>query len=117
MNRETISAMAAIGGLLLAILACKGKEAESRATVTCVGAKDSIDCEVKHVEGKAPIKACFDLEFDCANGTVVTGSNFCQAVQPGASATKKIPLTDLTNAAKCDKATATQVKNLKLAPE
>ncbi len=116
MNRETISTMAAMGGLLLVILACKGKQ-EAKATVVCEGKKDSIDCEVKHVEGKVPIKACFDLEFDCANGTVVSGTNFCQTVQPSASETKKIPLTDLTNFAKCDKAIGTQVKNLKLTPE
>jgi hypothetical protein len=116
MNRDKISTVVAIGALLVAILACKGKAPEGQATVLCEGTKDSIDCEVKHVSGTTAINACWDLHFDCANGTLVDGANFCQVVQPGASVTKKIPLTDLTNYAKCDKASAMQVKNLKMTP-
>lgn len=116
MRNDKLSTLAAMAALLVAILACKGKAPQGKATVLCEGTKDSIDCEVTHVEGTVAINTCWDLQFDCANGTVVTGSNFCQTVQPGGKVTKKIPLTDLTNAAKCDKATATQVKNLKLTP-
>lgn len=44
----------------------------------------------------------------------MTGTNLCQAVQPGATAQKRIPITELQGFDKCDKAVSTEAVNLKL---
>ena len=100
--------------VLAVLLACKGASPAAEATVVCTGGSDAISCVVTHVAGNSAINTCWDLQFDCANGTSVTGKDFCQTVQPKSTAEKKIPLTELQNFDKCDKAMASKVQNLKL---
>jgi hypothetical protein len=44
----------------------------------------------------------------------MTGSNFCQPVQPGATSQKRIPLAELSNSDRCDKVASSEVKNLRI---
>lgn len=106
-------------GIAFVLLACKASAGggDVRATVSCEGTNETIDCDVKHVEGSTPANVCWDLRFGCANGTSVTGQNFCQPVQPGATVQKRIPLSQLTNASQCDSATTSQVENIKISAE
>ncbi len=105
---------AAVVVLIAVILGCKGAGPGAQATVVCTGETAAVSCVVTHVAGNAAIDVCWDLQFDCANGTNVSGKNFCQTVQPKSTAEKRIPLSDLTNSAKCDKALASKVDNMKL---
>jgi hypothetical protein len=103
--------------VLAALLACKasaGTGDDLRAKVSCEGTAETVDCDVAHASGSSGANVCWDLEFKCQNGTVVTGSGFCQPVQPQATAQKRIPLTQLANSASCDKALSSEVKNLKI---
>ncbi len=110
---ERIGLAAASAFLVAVILACKAP-VQPEATVVCTGETEDISCVLTHVAGTTAIKACWDLQFDCKNGTSVKGTNFCETVQPKSTSTKKIPLKDLTNFDKCDKATGSKVENLAL---
>jgi hypothetical protein len=110
---ERVGVVLAALVVFAAVLACKAPT-PPEATVVCTGGSEDVSCVVTHVAGSVGVNACWDLQFDCANGTVVKGSGFCQSVQPKATETKKIPLKDLSNADKCDKATGAKVDNLKL---
>jgi hypothetical protein len=112
-NRESV--LLALG-LTVALLACKASAGgdDLRATVSCEGTNETIDCDVKHTAGSQGANVCWDLRFGCLNGSSVTGQNFCQSVQPGSTVQKRIPLTQLTNASACDQATSSQVENVKI---
>ncbi len=109
-SRPFVGALLSLGLLASALLACKSNV---RVAVDCKGNKTAIVCSVKHVEGNSNANACWDLHFTCQNGTLVTGSA-CQTVSKGATATKTIPLTQLTNSAQCDRVSSSEVKNLKI---
>jgi len=70
-------------------------------------------CEVKHTEGKAKAKACWDAVVTCANAIKVTGSG-CHEVAPGAKAQHLIPFEEIKNKDECDKAVAFDVTNVKV---
>jgi hypothetical protein len=111
-NRDSVYLVV---GIAITLLACKASAGgDVRATVSCEGTNETIDCDVKHVEGSSGANVCWDLRFGCANGTSVTGQNFCQPVQPGGTVQKRIPLSQLTNASQCDSATTSQVENVKI---
>jgi hypothetical protein len=82
--------------------------------VSCKGTNETIDCDVTHKSGSKGVNVCWGLKFTCQNGSVVTGENFCQPVQPGAVAQKRIPISELKGFDKCDKAVSTEVVNAKL---
>jgi hypothetical protein len=107
-------AILAIVGALLACKASASTGSDLRARVTCQGSTETIDCDVAHTGGDVAANVCWDLSFSCENGTTVTGSGFCQSVQPNATAQKRIPLTELESAASCDKALSSEVKNLQI---
>lgn len=100
--------------LVSALVACKKSGGSVDANVACKGTADTIDCNVTHKAGSAGANVCWGLKFTCQNGAVVTGDNFCQDVQPGAMAQKRIPISELKGFDKCDKAVSTQVVDLKL---
>jgi hypothetical protein len=83
-----------------------------KATVDCLGTAAGINCDVKQTEGARPLNVCWDLRFDCANGTVSEGKGLCQDVEPGKTARKVVPLTALSNSAKCDQVVESKVLNL-----
>lgn len=96
-------------------MACKKSGGgEVDANVSCKGTAETIDCNVTHKAGTVGANVCWDLKFTCQNGSIVTGENFCQAVQPGAVAQKRIPITELKGFDQCDKAISTEVLNPKL---
>jgi hypothetical protein len=97
----------------MALLACKSSN-NVKANVSCKGTSETIDCNVTHTEGSKGANVCWDLKFTCQNGTLVEGKNFCQTVQPSATAQKRIPISELSNFDKCDKAVSTEVVNMKL---
>jgi len=104
--------------LLAALLACKASTgSDGKASVNCQGTNESIDCDVTHVAGESALNVCWGLTFACQNGTTVTGGPFCQSVEPSSTAQKRIPLTELSNAADCDKALGSQVVDLKITTE
>ena len=109
----------AAGACLAALLACNvsaSTGSEVKARVDCVGSHDQpvIECDVEHVEGSSGANVCWDLHYQCANGSVVTGSGICQSVQPGSTAQKVVPVTQLSNSAACDNATSSEVRNLRI---
>lgn len=99
--------------LVGALFACK-QGGRVDANVSCKGTSSTIDCNVTHKQGSVAANVCWDLQFTCQNGAVVTGNGFCQAVQPGAMAQKRIPITQLQGFDKCDKALSSEVINMKL---
>jgi len=113
-NRDSVVLALLLGCALLACKASAGTGEDLRATVSCEGTNETVDCDVKHVAGSSGANVCWDLRFSCENGSSVTGQNFCQAVQPGSTVQKRIPLTQLANADQCDKATSSQVENVKI---
>jgi hypothetical protein len=98
-----------------ALFACKlsAGGGEAHIEVDCKGTNTTIDCTVRHVEGEARAKACWDLSFACENGEKVTGAG-CQVVGPGETTVKSIPITELRNHAACDKVAKSEVLNLKI---
>jgi hypothetical protein len=100
---------------LAALFALGGCQEEQRVNVDCRGDDSGtfIGCQVKHTQGNARVKACFELHFTCANGTKSVGSG-CQEVGPGATAEHRIPVEALSNFKDCDKAVSTEIKNLSL---
>ncbi len=104
-------------GLVCLVVGCKvGGEGGpgGKATVDCLGASGQINCDVRHTEGGRGISACWDLRFDCANGTIAEAKKVCQDVAPGKTARKVVPLSALSNADRCDKVVKSQVLNLAL---
>ncbi len=108
--REVVPFVVVVGVVLLA---CKSGE-QANANVACKGTSETIDCDVTHKAGSKALNVCWDLKFTCRNAQVVTGDNFCQSVQPGAMAQKRIPISELKNYDQCDKAVSTEVTNMKL---
>jgi hypothetical protein len=97
-----------------ALLACKGGGNDVDVNVSCTGTNTTIDCDVKHKSGSVGANVCWGLKFTCQNGAVVTGDDFCQPVQPGATSQKRIPISELKGFDKCDKAVSTEVVNMKM---
>ncbi len=108
--RDLVSCVLVLG---IALLACKSG-GEVKANVDCKGTSETIDCDVTHVSGSTGANVCWSLKFTCQNGTIATADNVCQPVQPGATAQKRIPITELKNFDQCDKATSTEVIGLTL---
>jgi len=108
--------IASVLTLVCAVLACKVSVGGPKGTakVNCEGTRGQINCDVKHTGGDHPIAACWDLRFDCANGTVSEAKNLCQDVAPGSTARRVVPIAELSNSDKCDKVVKSQVLNLKL---
>ena len=102
--------------LVAGALAACGEQGVSdvQANVSCKGTSQTIDCNVTHKAGSVGTNVCWDLRFTCHNGTIVTRDNVCQAVQPRATAQKRIPISELKGFDKCDKAVSTEVLHLKL---
>jgi hypothetical protein len=114
---SSLAHLVSLSLVLGALLACKASAstgADLRARVTCTGTNESIDCDVAHTAGNSRANVCWDLAFKCENGTSVSGTGFCQAVEPNATAQKRIPLSQLDNAKSCDKALSSEVKNLQI---
>ena len=108
----------ALALILAALLACKASTGPTgKASVNCQGTNESIDCDVAHVAGESALNVCWGLKFSCQNGESVSGGPFCQSVEPSATAQKRIPLTELSNADSCDKALSSQVVDLKITEE
>ncbi|MBU1243836.1 hypothetical protein KKD52_11830 [Myxococcota bacterium] len=91
-----------------------GCQNSAKVLVECkVDGEKGFLCEVKHTEGKAKAKACWDAVVTCANATKVTGSG-CHEVAPGARAQHLIPFEEIKNKDKCDKAVSFDVTNVKV---
>lgn len=86
---------------------------DQKVNVDCVGTAEDIKCEVKHTQGEVRVKACWELHFECVNGTKPQGSG-CQEIGPGETKEHRIPLSQLKDAEKCDKVSKTELKNLTL---
>ena len=113
-NTSPKQALVVLVPLLFALFACKlSSGGDARVKVDCEGGETAITCDVNHAEGNDRAKACWDLSFQCANGTHVAGSS-CQEVDPGETAQRVIPLGQLKNASQCDQVVASQVLNLKI---
>jgi len=111
--KKALIAILTIGSSLLA---CKVSVGGSNGTanVKCLGTSAQINCDVKHTGGDDPIRACWDLRFDCANGTVSEAKDLCQDVSPGNTARRVVPISALSNSDRCDKVVKSQVMGLKL---
>lgn len=97
---------------LLMILACNlGGNAEVH--VQCKGEGEAVSCEVEHTKGDAKVEACWEVKFECENGTKVKGDG-CETVEPGETETYK--LKQLKSFEKCDrvKEGTFKVENIKL---
>ncbi len=60
-----------------------------------------IRCSVQHQQGRSSLNVCWDVVITCRNGTRAVG-HACQVVNRGATATRVIPVSAVTNAAACD---------------
>lgn len=96
------------------LFACSKGGGAVDANVSCKGSNDSIDCTVTHKSGTQGANVCWGLKFTCQNGTIATADNLCQPVQAGQASQKRIPITQLKNFDKCDKALSTEVVGMKL---
>ena len=109
-----VLATACLVGTLLACNLTAGRDI--RARVDCQGKKRTVECTIKHMQGRQGANVCWDLYFKCANGIEVTGSGFCQSVAAGSTSGYSIPQSQLTNADQCDNAVVSEVRNLKVTP-
>jgi hypothetical protein len=110
---QTIGSLLAVGVIVTGCEFSAGDSGEPKGSVdvTCDGG-DPIVCQVKHTEGSVPLRACWDLRFNCRNGTVAEARGICQDVNPGATARTTVPLSAVTNAAACDQAISASILNL-----
>ncbi len=93
------------------MMACQNS---AKVMVECkVDGDKGFQCEVRHTEGKAKAKACWDAVVTCANGTKVIGSG-CHEVAPGAKAQHLIPVEEIKNKDACDKGVSFDVTNVKV---
>lgn len=90
------------------VIACG---APVRVDVLCENDKDGLRCTVAHQQGNVPAKACWEVWFNCRNGTKARGGA-CQVVEPGSKAITRIPKTQIQGADKCDLITDSGVDNL-----
>ena len=81
--------------------------------VKCDTALAGVSCEVTRRSGKAPAQACWDMEFTCVNGRVVTG-HACHEVPVGQESvsTKVIPWPAFTHASQCDQVSTMRIANV-----
>ena len=81
---------------------------ENLVAVNCQGVGVGYQCTVQHTQGESRTEACWRVLVTCANGTTSEAAA-CQAVSPGETASRMIPITEFPNAAACDIATGVQV--------
>ena len=86
---------------------------ENQVYVECGGSPAGFNCTVTHREGSDHVNACWQVYVECANGAKVTADS-CQAVDPGQSTSKVIPLDKIIGLDKCDAAASTAVRNIVL---
>ena len=96
---------------LASLAACGG---DAKVDVECSGAAEGVSCNVKHTEGSATVEACWDVNFECANGKKPSG-HACKVVEPGKTEKEMIPKEKVSDWDACDKATGAKVENMKLA--
>jgi hypothetical protein len=83
------------------------------ADVKCDTAPAGVSCEVTRRSGTAAAQVCWDMEFACVNGRVVTG-HACRAVPVGRESlsTNAMPWSAFANAAQCDQISTMRIANV-----
>ena len=97
-------------GVVGSFASCGGR---AEIFVQCRMEATSIICTAEHIKGMAAGKACWDLTFDCKNGTKLRHTT-CQVVEPKSSAVVRIESKDIKDFDKCDSVTNSGVENLKV---
>ena len=75
---------------------------DSTVNVGCAEAQGGFNCTVTHTGGVHALKACFQLQLACMNGTRAQ-DGACETVQIGGRATHKLPFTDFPGLQRCDR--------------
>jgi hypothetical protein len=101
--------------LIMAVLVFSslGCQKTIKAYVQCTPSLAGYVCTVEHREGDVRANVSWDINITCRNGTLVTASA-SQAVEPGATASRLIPISDLRNFDHCDEASAVSLQNIKV---
>jgi hypothetical protein len=83
------------------------------ADVKCSTASAGVSCEITRRSGTGAAQVCWDMEFTCANGRVVTG-HACHAVPVGSESvtTEVIPWPAFTHASLCDRVSTMRIANV-----
>jgi len=111
-----------IGGAVFGVLMVLGGIAQifnsglfskpPRASVNCQTAVGvGFQCRVQHLEGRSSLEVCWDLAIMCRNGARAVG-HACENVQRGATSTRLIPVSEVTNANACDLNVSMALENL-----
>ncbi len=105
--------LALLSGLTAFSAGCKENV---NVTVNCETVADpnvAVLCQIKQVQGKTEVEACWDFAVTCANGTVVQTPRSCAKVKDGGSAVHRTEADKLTNLDKCagDKPPTAKVSN------
>ncbi len=108
-NRYVTTHLVGLMIVCAAMLACKQ---DTKVYVECKGVGLGYSCEVTHQQGRQAANACWTVRVQCQNGGVYT-ANGCQSVQPGAKASRFIPIADF-HAEQCDQASGVSVENIKV---
>ncbi len=99
--------------LATATAACGRDYGAVQANVTCKGAEAVVHCDVVETHGLAPLRACWDLAYVCANGKKASGS-YCQEVQDGKTVPYEIEVTSIKGIDGCDVIDTMDVQHFKL---
>ena len=83
------------------------------ADVRCSTALAGVSCEVTRRSGRGAAQVCWDMEFTCANGRVMTG-HACHTVPVGSepATMEVIPWSALTHASLCDRVSTMRIANV-----
>jgi hypothetical protein len=85
------------------------------AYVECEGTLGGVACRVTRRSGSATAKACWDVEFACANGTT-TSAHACHDVPAGigSMSSRSISWDEFVGSSRCDQVLTSRVSNLVL---
>lgn len=112
-SRQLLSVLTAL--VLGGAVACDSMERlwSVEADVKCSTAPAGVSCDVTRRSGTGAAQVCWDMEFTCANGRVVTG-HACHAVPVGSESvtTEVIPWPAFTHASLCDRVSTMRIANV-----
>lgn len=100
------------GAMLVALGLLSGCGGRAEIFVQCKVERDVV-CTVEHMKGRAAGKACWEVTFNCRNGTKAKGSA-CQVVEPKAKAIVRMQKKDIPGFDKCDQVTGYDIGKLEV---
>jgi len=115
MQRHTITRIASLSIVCLALTACTVSTDLDAARVDCgTPGPHGVDCEVKRTGGNGAFQACWNLVISCQNGGEMTGAACHDMAAGERQGTQNMPVAGFSGQESCDVPASGAVKQLKV---